>query len=180
MIIQASKKASAVKNETPAEYKVEKPKAKRVTKNKVEKENEIIEQALQILAERIKRSHVMSSPDATRNYLKISNAKYESEIFRALFLDNQHGLIADEVLFYGSISQCGVYPREVVKRALELNAAAVIFSHNHPSGVAEPSGADRQITDRLVKALDLIDVRVLDHIVTGGSDSVSFAERGWV
>lgn len=179
MIIQVAA-ANSVRNEEPAVYAVTKPKNKVKRKSVFEKENELIEKALQILAERVKHDHFLSSPDISKRYLILNNAKYDSEIFRVLFLDNQHGLIADEILFYGSISQCSVHPREVAKRALALNAAGVVLSHNHPSGNVEPSSADRQITETLNKALDLIDVRLLDHIITGGNSSVSLAERGWI
>ena len=96
-----------------------------------------------------------------------------------MFLDNQHQLIEFEELFFGTIDAASIYPREVVKAALNYNAAAVVFAHNHPSGIAEPSQADRRITQRLVDALKLVDIRVLDHIVVG-EDCVSFAEKGWV
>ncbi|MCG6507504.1 DNA repair protein RadC, partial [Vibrio parahaemolyticus] len=104
----------------------------------------------------------------------------QREAFYILFLDNQHRVIRDEVLFEGTIDAASVYPREVVKRALHHNAAALILAHNHPSGVAEPSQADRRITQRLTDALALVDIRVLDHFVVGDGDVVSFAERGWI
>ena len=105
---------------------------------------------------------------------------YGQEVFGCLFLDNRHRVIGFEELFYGTIDCASVHPREVVKRVLHHNAAAVIFSHNHPSGVAEPSQSDQRITDRLKAALDLVDVRVLDHIVIGDGETVSMAERGMV
>ena len=120
----------------------------------------------------------LKNPQSTRDFLKISLRNYQHEVFACLFLDNRHRVICFEELFTGTIDGASVYPREVVKRALQHNAAAVILSHNHPSGVAEPSLADRNITTRLVQALDLVDIRVLDHIVIGGAESVSFAERG--
>ena len=136
-------------------------------------------------AERIARARcearsavVMSSPVHTRRYLAAMYRSRAAESFGALFLDNQHRLIECTDLFAGTIDGASVYPREVVQAALTRNAAAVIFVHNHPSGVAEPSVADRQITRRLVDALALVDIRVLDHFVVGGSDTVSFAERG--
>ena len=103
-----------------------------------------------------------------------------AEVFCCMWLDNRHRLIRLDEMFQGSIAGASVYPREVVRRALQLNAAAVILAHNHPSGVAEPSRCDRQITERLREALALIDVRILDHIVIGDSEHVSFAERGWL
>ena len=99
-------------------------------------------------------------------------------MFACLFLDNRHRIISNEILFTGTIDGASVYPREVVKRCLQLNAAAIIFSHNHPSGIAEPSQADRQITLKLTQALALVDVRVLDHLVVGDKTVTSMAERG--
>ena len=128
----------------------------------------------------LERQDVMSSPETTRNFLSARLRGLRHEVFAILFLDNQHRLIAFEELFRGTLDACSVHPRQVVERALHLNAAAVILSHNHPSGVAEPSGADRHITDRLREALGLIEVRVLDHLVVGEGRPVSFAERGWL
>ncbi len=126
----------------------------------------------------LRRGELMSDPTATRQYLKARMRHYEREVFACLLLNNQHRVISFEELFQGTIDGASVYPREVVKCALAANAAAVIFAHNHPSGVAEPSQADRRITERLVKALDLVEIRVLDHFVVGDVDVVSFAERG--
>ncbi len=121
----------------------------------------------------------LSSPGAVRDWLRLTLAPLQHEVFIALWLDAQHRLIADEELFRGTLTQTSVYPREVVKRALERNAAAVILAHNHPSGVAEPSRADEQLTRSLVQALALVDVRVVDHfIVAGSATPLSFAERG--
>lgn len=132
------------------------------------------------LASELHRQDVMNSPEVTRQFLSARLRGLRREVFAALFLDNQHRLISYEELFQGCISQCSVHPRQVVERVLALNAAAVIFAHNHPSGVAEPSAADRSITDRLQNALELVDVRVLDHLVIGEGRPVSFAERGWL
>lgn len=121
---------------------------------------------------------VLTSPEAVRDYLRLCLRTREHEVFVALFLDSQHRLLADEELFRGTLSQTSVYPREVVKAALSCNAAAVIFAHNHPSGVAEPSRADEMLTRALVGALATIDVRTLDHFVVAGAEVVSFAERG--
>jgi DNA repair protein RadC len=143
-------------------------------------EDGIIEAALKILEQRITYKTdgaVLTSPEDSKNYVKLQLALYEHEVFACLFLDNRNRVIAFEKLFHGTIDGASVYPREVVKAALSHNAAAVIFAHNHPSGVAEPSRADEQITKRLKDALALIDVRVLDHLVVG-SEIVSFAERG--
>lgn len=127
---------------------------------------------------RLTRHGALNNPQSTRNFLQIRLRHYHHEVFACLFLDNRHRVICFEELFSGTIDGASVYPREVVKRALRHNAAAIILSHNHPSGVAEPSQADRNITRRLVDALALVDIRVLDHIVIGDGESVSFAERG--
>lgn len=126
----------------------------------------------------LQRDVALTSPADTRNYLKARLRAYPHEVFACLFLDNRHRVICFEELFTGTIDGASVHPREVVRRALYHNAAALIFAHNHPSGVAEPSHSDRQITQRLKDALGLIDVRVLDHLVVGDADVVSFAERG--
>ena len=110
--------------------------------------------------------------------LRLAQEDEGQEHFLVLYLDNQHQLIADRVEFHGTIDGAAVYPRIVAKRALELDAAAVIFSHNHPSGKCEASGADKQITAKLKTALDLFDIRVLDHVIVAGSDTYSFAEHG--
>ena len=126
----------------------------------------------------VQRDVVFTTPDLVRQYLSVRLGNAEREIFCVLFLDNQNRLIAAEDLFMGTIDGASVYPREVVKAALKLNAAAVILSHNHPSGVLDPSIADKRITERLQQALELIDVRVIDHFIVSGIDAVSFAERG--
>ena len=124
------------------------------------------------------RGDAISDPGATRRYLKGKLRAQTREVFACMYLDNQHRLIQYEELFFGTIDGASVHPREVVKRVLEKNAAAVIFAHNHPSGVAEPSQADQRITERLKAALALIDVRVLDHLIVGDKEVMSFAERG--
>lgn len=126
----------------------------------------------------IDRFDQLSSAEQVRSYLTSKLRGYQYEVFLALFLDSQHRLITSEELFQGTINGASVYPREIVKKVLYHNAAAVIFAHNHPSGVAEPSDADMNITARLIHALDLIDVKVLDHFVVGDQEIVSFAERG--
>lgn len=138
----------------------------------------VLEMARRHLSATLKEGDLMNSPDAVRHYLRAQLRHLPHEVFAVMFLDNQNRLIAYEELFTGTIDGAAVYPREVVKRALQHNSAAVILSHNHPSGVAEPSNADCQITHRLQKALDLVGVRVLDHMVVGNADVVSFAERG--
>ncbi len=124
------------------------------------------------------RGEAITDPGITKRYLKCKLGRYTREVFAVMFLDNQHRLISYEELFFGTIDGASVHPREVVIRALQNNAAAVIFAHNHPSGVAEPSQADKRITDRLKSALLLVDVRVLDHMIVGEGEVLSFAERG--
>jgi len=140
----------------------------------------VVEMSRRFLAEQLERSDALTSPQLTRDYLRAKLRDLPHEVFAVLFLDNKHRVIRFEALFYGTIDSASVYPRVVVKKALERNAAAVIFAHNHPSGIAEPSHADRMITDKLVSALQLIDIKVLDHFVIGDSDIASFAERGWL
>jgi DNA repair protein RadC len=130
------------------------------------------------LGENIREQDILGSPAAVREYLRITLAKREHEVFMVLFLDAQNRVIAPEEMFRGTLTQTSVYPREVARRALSLNAAAVILAHNHPSGVAEPSQADQMLTQTLRTSLQLVDVRVLDHIVIAGHHALSFAERG--
>lgn len=132
------------------------------------------------LAETLKRGEALTSPQQTQLYLSSVLRDRQREAFYILFLDNQHRVIQNEILFEGTIDAASVYPREVVKRALHHNAAALILAHNHPSGVAEPSQSDRRITSRISDALALVDIRVLDHFVVGDGEIVSFAERGWM
>lgn len=140
----------------------------------------VIEMGRRVLAEDLKSRDLLSDPGSTRRYLSAWLRDRDREVFAALFLDSQHRVLAAEELSQGTLDAASVYPREVVKRALALGAAAVIFAHNHPSGVAEPSAADRLLTDRLKQALGLVDVRVLDHFVVGEGVPTSFAERGWL
>ena len=130
------------------------------------------------LLETISRGDAFENPTVTRRFLSAKLRHQGHEVFGVLFLDNAHRVIAFEELFHGTINGASVYPRVVLQRALAHNAAAVIFAHNHPSGVAEPSTADRQITDTLCNVLSMVDIRVLDHFVIGESEAVSFAERG--
>ena len=130
------------------------------------------------MLEDLRRLPVLENPKAVRDFLAIHYAGHEREVFSSLFLDNRHRLIAVEELFLGTVDGASVHPREVVKRALRLNAVAVILAHNHPSGVAEPSQADELITARIRDALALVDIRVLDHVVVGDGACVSFVERG--
>lgn len=126
----------------------------------------------------LKQRDVMTSPDATRAFLQHHLATQTREVFSCLFLDSQHRLLRCDDLFLGTLDGAAVYPREVAVRALQYHAAALIFAHNHPSGLATPSSADRRITERLKDALALIDVRVLDHLIIGRGDTYSFAEAG--
>jgi DNA repair protein RadC len=137
-----------------------------------------VELARRVLVEEVRHGSVLTSPEAVRDYLRLSIAALPHETFVVLFLDSQHRLLAADELFRGTLAQTSVYPREVVKAALEHNAAAVIFAHNHPSGVAEPSRADELLTQALKQALALVDIRTLDHFVVAGQRVVSFAERG--
>lgn len=130
------------------------------------------------LCEEMTGRTIFATPDAVRDFLKIYFAGREYESFVVLFLDTQNRLITCEEMFRGTLSQTSVYPREIVKTALAQNAASVIFSHNHPSGAPEPSRADEALTQTLKAALALVDVRVLDHIIVGGTSTLSFAERG--
>ena len=141
----------------------------------------IIKEALSILENRLHQpGEAITSPQSANNFLILKLAEKEHEVFACLFLGNRHRVIAFEEMFHGTIDGANVYPREVVKAALRHNAAAVILSHNHPSGVAEPSSADQSITAKLKDALSLVDVRVLDHIIVGGTTTVSLAERGLI
>lgn len=140
--------------------------------------NQIIEHAIQLLGKRLKRNTSLESPQLAREYLQLKLAALEHEVFVILFLDTKHRLLACEEIFRGTIDACTVHPREVLKIALARNAAAVILAHNHPSGIAEPSQADRRLTDRLREVLALVDIRVIDHLVVGADTAVSFAERG--
>jgi len=140
--------------------------------------DQVIRRALQLLDERMRNGPTLQSPDTVRDYLKLLLHDREREVFVAVFLDAQHRVISADELFRGTLSQTSVYPREVVKAALKRNAASVIFAHNHPSGVAEPSRSDELLTRALKDALALIEVTVLDHFVVAGPASVSFAERG--
>lgn len=139
----------------------------------------VLEMAKRHLYEELQRGGALENPESTKNYLASQLRHYTHEVFAGLFLDNRHRVIKFEELFTGTIDGASVYPREVVKKAINYNAAAIIFAHNHPSGVAEPSQADRQITHRLREALALVDIRVLDHIVVG-DEIISFAERGYL
>lgn len=138
----------------------------------------VLELARRSLREEVQHATALSSPDKVRAYLRLTLSSRPHEVFMALFLDAQNRLIVADELFRGTLTQTSVYPREVVKRALAVNAGGVIFAHNHPSGVAEPSRSDELLTTSLRQALALVDVRVLDHLIVAGGDVLSFAERG--
>lgn len=138
----------------------------------------VLEMSRRALAEEMRQRDALASPGAVRDWLRLRLGGLAHEVFMAVFLDAQNRVVASEELFRGSLTQTSVYPREVVKRALAHNAAGVILAHNHPSGVAEPSQADRWLTDQLRAALALVDVRVLDHFVVAGNAGLSFAEKG--
>ncbi|TAK79900.1 MAG: JAB domain-containing protein [Aquabacterium sp.] len=138
----------------------------------------VLELSRRVLATQLAQRPVFDRPQAVKDYLKLRLAELPHEVFAVLFLDAQHRLIACEEMFRGTLAQTSVHPREVVRRTLELNAAAVILAHNHPSGVGEPSRADELLTSTLRSALGLVDVRVLDHIVVAREGVVSFSERG--
>ncbi|WP_455221078.1 RadC family protein [Kaarinaea lacus] len=139
-----------------------------------------LEMSRRYLAEKMARGDALNNPADTHRYLMARMRDYRQEVFACLYLDNRHRVISFDEMFYGTINMASVHPREIVQRALRHNASAVILAHNHPSGVAEPSQADRDVTTQIQKALALVEVRVLDHIVIGDGTTVSFAERGWM
>ena len=138
----------------------------------------VLEMSRRALRETLARGAALSSPQAVRDYLRLKLQGKAHEVFVAVFLDAQNRVLEVEELFRGTLTQTSVFPREIVKRALHFNAAAIIFAHNHPSGVAEPSRADEALTQTLKHTLALVDVKVLDHFVVGGDSAMSFAERG--
>ncbi|NOH36543.1 RadC family protein [Vibrio chagasii] len=145
-------------------------------------EKDILNHAASILKSKlfVSEQTPLSSPELVKSFCQTSLAASEREVFGVIFLDNQHRVLRTKELFFGTIDAASVYPREVVKESLATNASAVIFYHNHPSGDANPSQADRRITRRLTDALALVDIRVLDHFVVSFEGVVSFAERGWI
>ena len=140
--------------------------------------DQILEAARQVIEQKMQRGEAFTSPEAVKDYLRAKLAGFEHEVFAVLFLDTRHRLIDYVEMFRGTIDAAEVHPREVVKLALRLNAAAVIVSHNHPSGNPEPSAADKALTSQLRQGLALVDVRTLDHVIVAGSRTTSFAERG--
>ena len=139
-----------------------------------------LELARRSLDEKLKQGAALTSPGAVRDYLRLAIGAREYEVFVCIWLDAQHRVVAIEEPFRGTLTQTSVYPREIVKAALAVNAAAVIFAHNHPSGAAQPSQADELLTRSLKEALALVDVKVLDHFIVAGNQAISFAERGLV
>ncbi len=138
----------------------------------------VLELARRTLGEELRSRSALTSPQAVRDYLRLVLGARQHEVFIVLFLDAQHRVISADELFRGTLTQTSVYPREIVKAALKANAAAVIFAHNHPSGVAEPSQADELLTRQLKESLAMVDVKVLDHFIVAGRATLSFAERG--
>ena len=138
----------------------------------------VLDLALAVLTELHRPGQALGSPGETRDFLRLTLRERKAEVFGAIFLDARNRVIAVEELFHGTIDGASVHPRVVVQRALEVNAAAAIVFHNHPSGEPEPSRADRAVTRRLHEALALVDVRLLDHVVVAAESTVSFAERG--
>lgn len=138
----------------------------------------IFEMSRRALNEQLQQRDVFTSPQAVRDYLVLKLGSYTKEVFMVLFLDTQNRLLATEEMFSGSLTETSVYPREIVKRVLHHNAAAVIFAHNHPSGIAQQSQADEMLTKQLQQALALIDVRVLDHFIVAGNNTLSFSQQG--
>lgn len=145
-----------------------------------EAEDQIIAQALVILSRRCAPGRQIGGPADVREYLTLRAAMHKREVFGVVFLDAQNCILACEDLFFGTLTQTSVYPREVLRRCIELNAAAIILTHNHPSGSTTPSRADELLTNTLKTALAVIDVRVLDHVITAGGQSLSMAERGLI
>ncbi|MCO6524484.1 MAG: DNA repair protein RadC [Candidatus Schmidhempelia sp.] len=140
----------------------------------------VIELSHRYLKEKILNEHLLTSPELTYHFLASRLANEEREIFLVLFLDNQNRVITSDEMFVGTYNCVEVHPREIIRRALKYNAASLILAHNHPSGLAEPSQADKKVTTQIEQACELIDIRVIDHIVIGKGEYVSFAERGWI
>ncbi|MBO2558928.1 RadC family protein [Shewanella algae] len=143
-------------------------------------EIDVITKAKKIIASKFIRCDVLVNPTVTKDFLVTNISHIEKEVFVCIWLDSQHRVISYETLFEGTIDAASVYTRELVKASLAVNAAACIVAHNHPSGVSEPSRADRAITERISAAFSLVNVSLLDHMVVGGAEIVSFAERGWL
>jgi len=164
-------KVNKIESETPAVYGLPAPVS--------ETEQETIDKAIRIITRQFQRGQCLTQPAETMRYLKVLLGQYEHEVFGVLMLDNRNRAICYREMFRGTIDGASVYPREIVKQALADNAASVILAHNHPSGIAEPSQADIRITERLKKALALVDIRVLDHVIIG-ENTMCFSERGLI
>lgn len=145
-----------------------------------DRDEQILEAAERILRRKLERQGKLTEPTSAAAFLRARCAHRDQEVFGCIFLDTRHAILAVEDLFFGTVDSAEVYPREIVKRALLLNASAVVAFHNHPSGNPEPSTADRAITARLKQALELVEIRLLDHIVVGADGTASLAMRGWV
>ena len=171
-----SRRRCATKSDTSGGNSVSPKKA--VGQYRVASADEVLSQAWGVLVDRVKPGVTLSSPQDVKDYLRLEVGMLEHEVFCVVFLDAQHRIIELRQMFRGTVTQTSVYPREVVKESLQLNAAAVILAHNHPSGAPEPSRADEFLTQTLKTALQLVDVRVLDHLVVTANATVSFAERG--
>jgi DNA repair protein RadC len=144
-------------------------------------EDAAIYDAIKILEKRVRKANTyVTDPQSVRKLLQLRLMPQDHEVFTVVFLDARHGVIAVEDLFHGSLTGAAVYVGQVVRRALLINCAAVVVAHNHPSGIAEPSAADRELTERLRQAMALVEIRFLDHVVIGAESQVSFAERGWL
>lgn len=157
------------------------PNCYRIADGEILTTQQVISAALWLSAIKLrKRSSALDSPNAVKNYLQLHIGAESDERFWCMYLDNRHRVISHGILFHGTIDSASVYPRVVVRSALLHNASAVIFGHNHPSGIAEPSRADEEITKKLIAALKLVDIRVLDHFIVGSEQAVSFAERGLI
>lgn len=161
---------TTARSETPATYGTDRA-----------SDDATITRALAILATRLRRpGAAMDSPSTVKNFLSLKLAELEHEVFAVLWLDSQNRVLEYQEMFRGTLTQTRVYPRDVVKAGLSLNAGACVLAHNHPSGVADPSYADKALTETLKTALALVDIRVLDHIIVGGLSTVSFAEKGLI
>lgn len=142
--------------------------------------DEVFRAAAEAIEHRFSKTQSFTSPEVVCEFLRAKLVGREREVFAVMFLDSRHRLLSYEELFYGTIDAAEVHPREIIKRALELNAAAMIISHNHPSGDPEPSAADRALTNTIKTAANMMDIRLLDHVVIGGDRAVAFSSRGWV
>jgi len=170
-----------IKSETAAEYNVVSTIPLDKCPTLSERDKKTIARAIKLLGNHLQQvGDILDCPRAVKDYLILTNAAKREEAFTVLYLDNRHRVIECVEHFHGTIDGAAVYPRVIVTHALRVNAAAVIFAHNHPSGYGEPSDADRKITDRLKTALDTVEVRVLDHLIIAGVDTFSFAEKGLI